>query len=353
VKEKSKMKAWVLHNIADLRFDAVEEPELQDNEVLVKVKAAGICGSDIPRIYQNGAYSHPLIPGHEFSGVVAGTGAAADEAWEGRRVGIFPLIPCHKCPPCRKKQYEMCRSYSYLGSRRDGGFAGYAAVPQENLIRLPDSITYEEAAMLEPMAVAVHAMRRIGVNENDSVAICGVGTIGLLLYMFLQEAGVRNIYVFGNKDFQKQTLLKLGLPKDCYCDIQKNDTKQWLMERTGGIGADIFFECVGKNETLVQAVNETSFAGKIMLVGNPFGDMGLEKAVYWKILRNQLTIKGTWNSAFTGEESDDWHYVLKRLEGKRIRPSELITHRFPMEELDKGLHIMRDKTEDYVKIIGQ
>lgn len=347
------MKAWVLHDIGDIRFDTAEEPILKEREVLVKVRAAGICGSDIPRIYQNGAYSHPLIPGHEFSGEVVKTGAFANASWQGKRVGIFPLIPCRKCPPCHKKQYEMCRNYSYLGSRRDGGFAEYAAVPEDNLVVLPDSITFEEAAMLEPMAVAVHAMRRIGADENDNVAICGVGTIGLLLYLFLREARVKNIYVFGNKDFQKQTLLKLGLPKDCYCDIRSEDVDVWLSERTGGAGADVFFECVGKNETLVQAVNQTSFAGRIMLVGNPFGDMRLEKAVYWKLLRNQITVKGTWNSSFTGEESDDWHYVLRRLEEKRIAPSELITHRFSMKDLEKGLHIMRDKTEDYVKIIGQ
>lgn len=347
------MKAWVLHNIGNLKFDTVEEPAIQDNEVLVKVKAAGICGSDIPRIYRNGAYSHPLIPGHEFSGVVVKTGASVSPALEGRRVGIFPLIPCRKCPPCLKQQYEMCRNYSYLGSRRDGGFAEYAAVPEANLLKLPDSISFEEAAMLEPMAVAVHAMRRIEVNENDNVAICGVGTIGFLLYIFLREAGVRNIYVFGNKDFQKQTLLKLGLREEFYCDIRKKDTNLWLTERTGGAGADVFFECVGKNETLVQAVNQTSFGGKVMLVGNPFGDMSLEKSVYWKILRNQLTVKGTWNSSFTGEESDDWHYVLKRLQEKRVVPADLITHRFSMEELEKGFRIMRDKTEDYVKIIGR
>lgn len=345
------MKAWVLHNIGDIRLEEVEEPTLGEREVLVKVKAAGICGSDIPRIYQTGAYSHPLIPGHEFSGEVVKVGALADTALLGQRVGVFPLIPCRACPPCRRRQYEMCRSYGYLGSRQDGGFAEYTAVPQENLIPIPDNVTFEDAAMIEPMAVAVHAMRRIGVNANDNVAICGVGTIGLLLYMFLREAGVQNIFVFGNKDFQKQTLLNLGLHKERYCDIRKNAAQQWILEQTDGIGADVFFECVGKNETLRQAVNQTAFAGKIMLVGNPSGDMGLEKSEYWKILRNQLTVKGTWNSSFTGEESDDWHYVLKRLEEKRIVPSELITHRFLLEELENGFQIMRDKTEDYVKIL--
>ena len=193
------MKAWVLHKENDLRLETADRPTLEDNEVLIAVKAAGICGSDIPRIYQTGAHIHPLIPGHEFSGIVVQTGALADPAWQGQRVGVFPLIPCKLCPPCSKKQYEMCRNYSYLGSRRDGGFAEYAAVPEENLIRLPEQVTYEEAAMLEPMAVAVHAMRRIEVNKSDSIAICGLGTIGLLLYMFLMEAGMQNVFVFGNK----------------------------------------------------------------------------------------------------------------------------------------------------------
>lgn len=346
------MKAWVLHNIGDIRLDYVEEPILKDQEVLIQVKAAGICGSDIPRIYQSGAYRHPLIPGHEFSGVVVNTGSSADTSLTGRRVGVFPLIPCRNCPPCRQKQYEMCRNYSYLGSRRDGGFAEYAAVPKENLIFLPNQVSFEAAAMLEPMAVAVHAMRRIKVQAEDKVAICGAGTIGLLLFLFLREAGIRDVFVFGNKDFQKQTLLKLGLPEDFYCDIRTNNTDQWLMERTDGIGADVFFECVGRNETFVQALNQTAFAGRIMLIGNPFGDMNLEKPIYWKILRNQLTVAGTWNSSFTNEAADDWHYVMERLSQNKIVPEELITHRFSLDRLDKGFHIMRDKTEDYVKIMG-
>lgn len=346
------MKAWVLHNIGDTRLDCVKEPVLKDQEVLIQVKAAGICGSDIPRIFKNGAYRHPLIPGHEFSGIVVKTGAAVDKAFMGQRVGVFPLIPCRKCPPCRQKQYEMCRNYSYLGSRKDGGFAEYAAVPKENLIHLPEQVSFEAAAMLEPMAVAVHAMRRIQAQITDKIAICGAGTIGLLLFLFLQEAGMRNIFVFGNKDFQKQTLLKLGLPEDCYCDIRKNNTDQWLMERTDGIGADVFFECVGRNETLIQALNQTAFAGKIMLAGNPYGDMNLEKSIYWKILRNQLTVTGTWNSSFTNEATDDWHYVMERLAQKKVAPEQLITHRFSLEQLDKGFRIMRDKTEDYVKVMG-
>lgn len=345
------MKAWVLHDVDNLKLETIEEPVLKELEVLVAVKAAGICGSDIPRIYRTGTYSFPLIPGHEFSGVVMKTGLNTDPSWMGQRVGICPLIPCQNCMPCQKKQYEMCRHYSYLGSRQNGGFAEYVAVPVKNLIKLPDSVTFQEAAMLEPMAVAVHSIRRIAPSVSDTVAVCGLGTIGLLLLLFLKEAGIKNILAIGNKEFQKQIVLKLGLSVASYCDSRTQNADKWLAERTQGAGVDVFFECVGKNETLVQAVNNTAPAGKIMLVGNPFSDMCLEKSVYWKILRGQLTVMGTWNSSFTSSDTDDWHYVLKRLEKKKIAPEILITHQFPLEELEKGLHIMRDKTEDYVKVM--
>ncbi|MCI8949147.1 MAG: galactitol-1-phosphate 5-dehydrogenase [Lachnospiraceae bacterium] len=359
------MKAFVLHGIGDFRFETAPMPILKEDEVLVSVKAAGICGSDIPRVYRTGAYAYPLIPGHEFSGVVAETGKNTDSRWKGKRVGIFPLIPCGSCVPCQKGQYEMCRHYSYLGSRRNGGFAEYAAVPAANLVALPDNVTFEEAAMLEPMAVAAHAMRRIAgslpsksqsAEENENtVAVWGQGTIGLLLIAFLMEAGFSNILAIGNKEFQKEAAIHMGLQPDRYCDSKTQDVSKWIMEQTNGLGVDLFFECVGKNETAAQAVDNAAPGGKIMLVGNPYSDMTLEKAVYWKILRNQLTITGTWNSSYSYQKDlaeDDWDFVLKWLSARKINPQALITHRFPLNELEQGFHIMRDKKEDYVKIIG-
>ena len=345
------MNAYVLHEPNYMRYEEVDIPSLMSREVLVKVNVCGICGSDVPRVYKTGAHVHPLIPGHEFAGEVVDLGLEADEKWLGKRVGIFPLIPCGECGPCKKKQYEMCRNYSYLGSRRDGGFAEYVAVPQENLIELPDEVSFEAAAMLEPMAVAVHAMRGIGVKTADIVAVCGMGTIGLLLLMFLREMGVENIFVIGNKESQKKMAVLAGVCEENFCDTRSCDCEKWLAEKTEGNGVDVFFECVGKNETVLQAINMTTPGGRVMLVGNPYSDMDLDKAVYWKILRNQLTLKGTWNSSFTHEEKDDWHYVLQRLGEKKINPEVLISHRFPLNDLEKGLEIMRDKTEDYVKIM--
>lgn len=345
------MMAWILHENGRLCFETTEKPVQGEGEVLIRVKAVGVCGSDIPRIYRGGAYFYPLIPGHEFAGVVAETGADVDEGLRGRRVGVFPLIPCGVCGPCRKKQYEMCRNYSYTGSRRNGAFAEYVAVPAKNLIALPEEVSFEEAAMLEPMAVAVHAMRRIQPAAQDTAVVCGLGTIGLFLLMFLKEAGVERILAIGNKELQKQMAGKLGLPEGDYCDSRRQDAVEWLMERTGGCGADLFFECVGKNETYAQAVRAAAPSGKIMLVGNPASDMALPRDVYWRILRNQLTVMGTWNSSFLHEPEDDWNYVLGRLAKKRITPADMITHRFALEELEEGFHMMRDKTEDYVKVM--
>lgn len=345
------MMAWILHENGRLCFETTEKPVQGEGEVLIRVKAVGVCGSDIPRIYRGGAYFYPLIPGHEFAGVVAETGADVDEGLRGRRVGVFPLIPCGVCGPCRKKQYEMCRNYSYTGSRRNGAFAEYVAVPAKNLIALPEEVSFEEAAMLEPMAVAVHAMRRIQPAAQDTAVVCGLGTIGLFLLMFLKEAGVERILAIGNKELQKQMAGKLGLPEGDYCDSRRQDAVEWLMERTGGCGADLFFECVGKNETYAQAVRAAAPSGKIMLVGNPASDMALPRDVYWRILRNQLTVMGTWNSSFLHEPEDDWNYVLGRLAKKRITPADMITHRFALEELEQGFHMIRDKTEDYVKVM--
>lgn len=345
------MKAWVLHGINDLRFEEVNTPIIGENEVLLAVKAVGICGSDIPRVFYTGTYSYPLIPGHEFAGQVAVVGSAADGGWQGKRVGVFPLIPCYDCLPCKKGQYEMCRHYSYLGSRCHGGFAEYVAVPEKNLIALPEGVSFEEAAMLEPMSVAVHAMRRIAPASEECIVVCGLGTIGLFLLMFLLEAGHQNIFVIGNKEFQRRMAVKLGLPEASFCDGRTQDAEAWLAQRTDGRGADVFFECVGRNETVEQAVRMTGPGGRIMLVGNPASDMTLPKNVYWKILRNQLTVLGTWNSSFTHSPEDDWHYVLERLGDGRIAPAQMITHRIPLEELDRGLAVMRDKKEEYGKVM--
>ena len=146
---------------------------------------------------------------------------------------------------------------------------------------------------------------------------------------------------------------KLGIEPDHYCDTRSGDCVKWLTDRTEGEGVDLFFECVGKNEVLTQGVGSIAPGGTLLLVGNPSTDMLLEKTVYWKLLRRQITVRGTWNSSFTHEDKDDWHFVLDLLERGRIHPEDVITHRFLMKELMNGFELMRDKSEDYIKVLGE
>ena len=208
--------------------------------LLFKVKAAGVCGSDIPHVYKTGTYHYPLIPGHEFSGIVAEIGENVSTSWLGKRGGVFPLIPCKRCAPCKERKYELCEDHNYLGSRTNVGFAEYVKGPVWNLLELPDDVSFEQAAMLEPMAVAVHAIRQSKVTLGNTVAVCGLGTIGLFVVMFLHEVGCREIYAIGNKKLQLKVAEQLGLPADHCCDSSKETIDEWLEDKTNGHRPEVF-----------------------------------------------------------------------------------------------------------------
>lgn len=346
------MKAYVLEDINRLIYKDINVPTLDKGEVLVHVKAVGICGSDIPRIYKTGAHVHPIIPGHEFSGEVVECGSDAIQ-WKGKRVGIFPLIPCMQCDCCKKKLYEMCRNYSYLGSRCNGGFAEYSAVPSWNLIELPKNVSFGAAALLEPLSVSAHAVRRVTANadKNECFAVWGLGTIGLMVVSLLKTAGFNNIICIGKKTNQRRFVEDLGIASSMYIDATNESVNNRVCELTDGKGPHAVFECVGRNETIAGCVSVASPGGMVMLVGNPNSDICFEKEVYWKILRNELTVLGTWNSAYTHSENDDWHYALQLLKDGSLEWKRFISHKINFDELKRGLEIMRDKKGDYIKIM--
>ena len=341
------MKAYVLENVGKIELKSIAAPSIRDGEALVRVRAVGICGSDIPRIYSDGAHVMPIVPGHEFSGEVVSTFAAKDKEWIGKRVGVFPLIPCMKCSCCKNKKYEMCKSYSYLGSRQNGGFAEYVNVPVWNLIELPEGVSFEEGAILEPLAVAVHAVRAMLNSEEDvdkkRVIVSGLGTIGLMVVSVLKAYGIFDICGIGNKEYQKNNLKKIGAYAYCNAkDIANSELSN----------ADYVFECVGSNDSITNAITLTKEAGKVMMVGNPKSDVELNQKVYWQILRKQLTVQGTWNSSFTKENEDDWQLALELLAKKKIDVDTLISHRLSIDNLSKGFELMKDKSENYTKVCG-
>ncbi len=349
------MKAWVLKAVGQPEYIEVPAPELRPGQVLLSVGAAGICGSDIPRIFETGTYHFPTIPGHEFAGTVVDAYSREDRRWIGKRAGVFPLIPCGECFACRDRHYEMCQSYDYLGSRSDGGFAEFVAVPSWNLIELPDAVSMEEAAMAEPAAVALHAVRRLAVQAGDTVALYGLGTIGILITQWLRICGVRHVFAVGHNPGHGELMRRTSSEAYEYRNAagmeDACDTVAWISASTGGRGADIAIDCAGTPETLTNCINCVRAGGQVLAVGNPKGEMRLEQAVYWKLLRRQIRLTGTWNSTFDHTPEDDWHRVMTEIESGNLKPAELITHRLPPGELRRGLLIARGREEYHNKIM--
>lgn len=342
------MKAQVLKSIGKLELCDYPIPELNSGDVLVKVHACGICGSDIPRIFEKGTYHFPTIPGHEFSGEVVKCKDAKDANLIGKRVTVFPLIPCRECESCLKHKYEMCKNYDYIGSRSDGAFAEYVKVPAWNCLPIPESVSYEEAALVEPSAVALHAIKKIKIKKGNTVAVFGPGPVGLLIAQFAKLMKAR-VFIIGVDSNNYEFIDNLGFKE--YCNSSKENVVEWIMEKTNNLGADFCFDVVGKQKSISNCVNTVALEGKIVLVGNPDKEFDLSKEIYSKILRKQLTMIGTWNSTYGEFEKSDWNAVIEALADKKIDVKSLITHRFTLENMHKGLEIKKNKSEFCVKIM--
>lgn len=333
------MKAYVLHAVNDLRYDYIPMPDCPNGWAIVEVKAAGICSSDIARIFTKGTYHFPTIPGHELSGTVKYVGRKSDKEWIGKNVGIFPLIPCRTCPQCKEKQYEMCANYDYVGSRRDGGFAEYVAVPVWNLIELPNNIRFEEAAMLEPLSVALHAIKIGEVIGGDRVAIIGTGMIGIAAGQWAKKFGAKNVTVIGRNENKRSLIENCGLGyKVC---MQNSELEEY----------DFVLEAVGTPSSVETSISCCKAGGRLLLMGNPSGDMHIIQNVYWRILRKQLTVRGTWNSSYDGTNESDWTDAVKALSLGEIKVKTLISHSFKQEDLMKGLDLMKKHYEPYCKVM--
>ncbi len=249
----------------------------------------------------------------------------------------------------------MCRNYDYLGSRRDGGFAEYAAVPVWNLIELPDGMRMEAAAMLEPASVALHAVRRLKIAPGDTAALFGLGTIGLIAAQWLRIFGVRTLYAAGHHKEHGMKMKQTAHASYEYLDAggKEGDREvvSRILEATGGAGVSIAIDCAGTNETLANCLNCVKPGGQVLAVGNPKGDMALEKEVYWKLLRKQLRVTGTWNSSFCHDPGDDWHTVIDAYGKGTLHLTDLITHRFAFDQLKTGLAAAKERIEYQNKIM--
>ena len=281
-------------------------PRPRSDALLVRVRHAGVCGSDVHRAFGGGAYHYPLVMGHEFSGVV-------EEAYPGSRrvvgdrVAVYPLIACKRCAACKEGAYQLCESYDYLGSRSDGGFAEYVWAPEENCIPVPEDLELRLAALAEPAAVALHGVRRLTMRGGETAALFGGGPIGILAAQWLRIRGCSRVFVV-EVDGRKLALAReLGFE---VVDPSAVDPVRTIRELTGGSGVRIAVEACGLPATYLQAVEVLGRSGEVVFMGNIRGDFVLPEKEVSSLLRRELTIRGTWNSSIAPEGKDDWSAAL-------------------------------------------
>lgn len=334
------MKVLNLREIGEIGLEERDVPEPGEGEVLIEVKACGICSSDEDRIFKTGTYHFPTVPGHEFAGKIVKLGKNADEALMNSKASIFPLLPCFKCNSCRRGEYATCKNYKYFGSRNDGGFSEYLVVPEWNLNLLDDTVGYDIGALSEPAAVAHHAVEAAEVSSGETVMIIGTGTIGILIAGMCKIKGAETIIV-GRRSESVRMAAAFGIT---------SALTEEAINYAENHDIDTVFEAVGTNTSLATAIDIVRPNGRIIAVGNPKDDLKLEKNTYWKILRKQLTLKGTWNSSFKGMK-DDWKVVAEMMKEKDFPFEKLITERYPLEKYEEAFERFRDKSKAKSRIM--
>lgn len=341
-----KMKALVLHDIAKLSLDVVDVPQLKEGTVLVKIKACGICSSDTDRVFVNGTYHFPTIPGHEFSGQIVALGEGVDRELLGRKTSVFPMLPCKECKACKLEEYAQCSNYNYFGSRCDGGFAEYLVVPVWNLVLFDDSISYQKAALCEPSAVSLHAVNIAKITKEDTVAVIGTGTIGFLIGLFAKRLA-KKVIICGRSEEKLDFAKSLGLEG---VNLRKDDIEEKMNKLTGGEGADVIFEAVGSNAAINDAIRFAGSFGRVVLVGNPKADLSMDKNLYWSILRKQIAVLGSWNSSYNSRVND-WKTALELFEDESIPFEQLITHKFNIKNYKEAFDVLLDNDEFTLKVM--
>lgn len=340
------MKAAVMEGLQQVVCREVEKPIPAQNEVLLKVHAASICGSDVSRVVK-GHRMYPLILGHEVSGEVVEAGPGADPALVGMRAALIPLIPCMKCEFCLQGLYSACTSYSFLGSRRNGGFAEYVSLPAANLLPLPDGVDYETGALIEPATVALHAMEMGRFAPGQRVAVLGAGSVGLMAVQWLRFLGAAQILVSDVVDENLECARQLGA--HITVNARREDVVRRMVEETGGV--DLALELAGSPQTLTQSIQVTRPRGSVVLNGNQPKDASFPAELMETITRKELGVYGTWMSYSAPFPGHEWVQAAQAMQRGDLRVEEMISHRFPLCQADEVFRGIASRSLTYRKIM--
>ena len=297
------MKAAILYGNDNIRYDEWPDPETLPGTVKVHVRAAGICGSDIPRVFDNGAHYYPIVLGHEFSGDIVEVGKGVTLLQVGDTVTGAPLLPCMKCPDCQMGNYSLCKHYSFIGSREQGSFADYVVIPEVNAVRYDPSIPYIQAAMFEPATVSLHGLLRNEYKAGGTVAILGCGTIGIFALQWAKIFGAKQILAYDINDSRLQLAKHMGA--DVLINTVKSDYQLVTKEVTRGNGCDYVFEAAGNPATMCMAFDVAANHSNVCFIGTPHKDLAFTPAQWENMNRKEFHLTGSWmgySAPYPGKE---------------------------------------------------
>lgn len=320
------MKAAVLEGERQLVYREVADPVPGDGEVLLEVRASAVCGSDIHR-YLRGHRTYPMILGHEAAGIVSAVGPGVDRSLIGRHGALVPLVPCHVCEPCRAGRFSACVAYSFIGSRRDGAFAGLVAVPASNVLLVPDEVPFESAALIEPSTVARHMLDLGRFTSGGTAVVFGAGSIGLMLVQWLRILGAQLIVATDLVAENLEAARALGA--HVTLNPARDDVPTEVGRITGG-GADLVLEATGSPAALAQTIDVARPRGAIVLGGNQPPDASLPMTFVERLMRKELTLAGCFMSYSAPWPGHEWADSLVAVLDGGLDMAGMISHRAPL-----------------------
>ena len=337
------MRAAVLHSPGDIRLEDVAKPEPGVGEVLLRVAAVGVCGSDLPRMLIKGAHKMPIICGHEFSGRIEAVGASVTGFEIGDLVTVSPMLPCNACDQCKTGNFSRCRNYDYFGSRRDGAYAEWVCAPVENLLKVPDNCDPRAAAMVDPASIALHAIWKAGgARTGTRGAVIGCGPIGLFAIQWMLLMGVREVVAIDVSEAKLDLARQAGATHLLLSDE----------EPPKALRSDIIIEAAGHPSSINTAVKLAGPGSHVSFIGIPVGEVTLTNATFQHFLRQEVSLHGSWNSFGAPYPGPQWSVTLDKLARGDLKWEFMITHELSLEDLPGTFERLRtDRNFFFSKIM--
>ena len=340
------MKAAVLESQGNMKVNEVPVPLLKPDEALVKVMCVGICGSDV-HYYEHGKIGRyevkqPLILGHELAGVVAEVGEAVKHIRVGDRVAVEPGVACGRCEYCKSGRYNLCPDVVFMATPPvHGAWAEYAAIRSDFLFPLPDEMSFEEGALLEPLSVGFHAMHRAGVQPHDRVLITGLGPIGQLAVVAARLFGVTEVYGSDVVEYRRDLAKAMGITD--VLDPVKESPEQKVNAWSDGKGVDVLIETSGNAGVISATTALIKRGGKIVLVGLPAADhIGMNVN---ELIDGELDVLGVFRYANT------YPAAIRALRSSKIRIEDTITHKYKLDDIQEALDMSIHHKNSSMKIM--